>query len=52
MKLRDLVFHNLRLKVFSVLVALLIWETVHLSIKRQSANPGAFPTLQTNQVPL
>ncbi len=50
MKLRDLILHNFRLKLFSVVVDCLIWETVHLSIKRQSANPAGFPAAQTNHI--
>jgi hypothetical protein len=50
MKLRDLVLHNFRLKIFSFLVAVLIWETIYLSTKRQAANPGPRLPVPTNQV--
>jgi hypothetical protein len=36
MKLRDLILHNFRLKVFSLVIAVLLWETIHLATKRKS----------------
>jgi hypothetical protein len=50
MKLRDLILHNFRLKVFSFLIGVLIWETIHLSTKRRSAGPFSSTPVPTNQV--
>jgi hypothetical protein len=50
MKLRDLILHNFRLKLFSVLLAALIWETIHLATQRQSRNREALPDARTNQL--
>jgi hypothetical protein len=51
MKFRDLIIHNFRLKVFSVLIALLIWETINLAIKRDLASSGPATAAATNQNP-
>ena len=50
MKLRDLILHNFRLKVFSFLIGVLIWESIHLSIKRRSAGPPSSTATPTNRV--
>ena len=50
MNLRDLILHNFRLKVFSLLIGVLIWETIHLSIKRRSAGPSSPAAVPTNRV--
>ena len=51
MKLQDLILHNLRLKLFALLIAGLLWETIHLATTRES-NGSARPTLKpTNSIP-
>ncbi len=52
MKLRDLVLHNFRLKVFSLLMAGLIWGAIHLNIVKQETSPPRPPApAETNQFP-
>ncbi len=41
MKLRDLVLHDYRLKLFALLIAWLLWETVHLATKNGEGNGAA-----------
>ncbi len=50
MKLRDLVLHNFRLKVFSLLMAILIWEAIRLNLdaKRGAGPPPALIPAQRN----
>ena len=36
MKLPDLIQHNFRLKLMSVLIAVLAWEAIHLATQRES----------------
>lgn len=48
MSLQDLFTRNLRLKIFSVLMAVLIWETVHLAT-RQSQDAHNPESAQTNR---
>jgi hypothetical protein len=47
MNFRDLIVHNFRLKLFSLLIALLIWETINLATKRypgsSKSSPAASP---------
>jgi hypothetical protein len=50
MKLQDLILHNFRLKLFSLLIALLVWETIHLAIRRESDAPAGSPPSPTNKV--
>ena len=35
MKLHDLLLRNFWLKLFSLLMAVLLWETIHLATKRE-----------------
>lgn len=39
MRLRDLILHNFRLKMFALLMAVLLWETIHLATRRVSEQP-------------
>jgi hypothetical protein len=50
MKLRDLILHNLRLKLFSLLIAVLIWETIHLATKSRLTDADFSFGPRTNQV--
>jgi hypothetical protein len=50
MKLQDLILHNFRLKLFSLLIALLVWETIHLAIRRDSGAAAGSSSSPTNQV--
>jgi hypothetical protein len=46
------VLHNLRLKLFALLMAILLWTTFHLATKQQASGTPLFPSgSQTNQVP-
>lgn len=49
MKVRDLVLHNFRLKLISLLVAVLLWTTIHLATRPGSALHQPFLTT-TNQI--
>jgi hypothetical protein len=49
MKLRDLILHNLRLKLFSLLIAVLVWETVHLATRHSGPGSGLPTGTNTNQ---
>ncbi len=51
MKLRDLILRNFRLKLFSLLIASLLWLTIHLSTKNtpDTAPPGHSWTPPTDQ---
>jgi hypothetical protein len=46
MEFRDLIFHNGRRKLFSLLLAILVWMTVHFAEKneRHPANNLSAPT--------
>jgi hypothetical protein len=50
MKLRDLVLRDFRLKLFSLLVAWLLWETIHLGTRSpsESGPTGHSWTTETN----
>jgi hypothetical protein len=50
MKLRDLILRDFRLKLFSLLIAWLLWETIHLGTRSASdtASPGHSWTPPTN----
>jgi hypothetical protein len=50
MKLRDLILHNFRLKVFSLLIAVLIWETIHLATRSRLIDTDSLLAPRTNQV--
>jgi hypothetical protein len=50
MKFRDLILHNFRLKLFSLLIAFLVWETIHLATKRRSAGFESSAEAHTNQI--
>jgi hypothetical protein len=51
MKLQDLILHNLRLKLFALLIAVLLWVTIHLATTGES-KVSLFSTLkQTNSIP-
>jgi hypothetical protein len=52
MAFRDLIFHNFRRKVFSLLLAILIWMTIHYADSRHRTSasipvltnsPGIYP---------
>ncbi|MCX6903912.1 MAG: hypothetical protein NTW03_10650 [Verrucomicrobia bacterium] len=50
MKIHDLILHNLPLKLFSLLMAVLLWETIHLSAsRRESGVFGSSSANTTNQ---
>jgi hypothetical protein len=49
MKLRDLIQHNFRLKLFSLLIAVLVWETIHLATRNPGSVSGFFTGSRTNQ---
>ncbi len=53
MKLRDLILHDYRLKLFALVVAWLLWETVHLGTKNGTENgpPGHSWIAPTNAPP-
>ena len=46
MEFRDLVFRNFRRKAFALLLAILIWVTIHLADKQDKVLVG--PPLPTN----
>ena len=45
MKIPDLILHNFRLKLMSVLIAVLAWEAIHLATQRESeaSRPATSP---------
>ena len=49
MKLRELILHNFRLKAFALLIAVLVWGTIHLATKRHPLRAGAPAPASTNQ---
>ena len=53
MKLHDLILRNFRLKLFALLTAWLLWETIHLATKSSpdGSSPGHSFTARTNQPP-
>lgn len=46
MSIRDLILHNFRRKLFALLLAILIWLTIHFADKRQRG-PGLLPQKPT-----
>ena len=50
MKLRDLILHNFQLKLLSLLMAVLIWSTIHVATKPES-NGSLLPFLSRTNPP-
>lgn len=48
MAFRDLIFHNFRRKLFSLLLAILVWLTIYFADNRQ--RESTVPTVPTNSV--
>ncbi|MBI5388005.1 MAG: hypothetical protein HZA90_25355 [Verrucomicrobia bacterium] len=51
MKLRDLILHNFQLKLFSLVLAVLVWESIHLFIRRDAGGSFLPFVTQTNAPP-
>ena len=49
MDFRDLIFRNGRRKFFSLLLAILIWTTIHFADQKHRAERAAVPSPQTNE---
>ncbi len=50
MKVRDLILHNFRLKLVSLMIAVLVWTTMHLIIQGRFESPRSGVDGSTNQV--
>ncbi len=50
MKLPDLILHNFRLKVFSFVMAVLVWITMHLATQREKEPSSQADSAQAGQV--
>lgn len=51
MKPRDLILHDFRLKLFALLLAILLWETIHLATQREAEGRQDNLPTQSNQTP-
>jgi hypothetical protein len=49
MKLQDLVLHNFRLKLVSLLIAVLVWVALHLATQPESSGFLSLFLTSTNQ---